>query len=121
MQWRMRRLRAGRLFHTLCIVLAPRALGEALEAAQRRAEALRGELEALEATAGSVFQAPPVDWVAERVRHLQEVLERDMGRSALLLRGVLGPVKLRPIAPQVGRPYYQAETTLQVLDLLHDP
>jgi len=98
-----------------------RALGEALEAAEGRAEVLRGDLGALEATAGSVFEAPPVEWVADRVRHLQEVLESEMSRSALLLRAVLGPVKLTPVAPQIGRAYYQAETSLQIVDLLHDP
>ena len=48
-------------------------------------------------------------------------LERETGRSALLLREVLGRVRLSPVAPEVGRPYYQAETTLPVLDLLQDP
>ena len=61
------------------------------------------------------------EWVSERVHPLQEVLEQETSRSALLLRGVLGRVALKPIAPEVGRPYYQAETTLQVIDLLHDP
>ncbi|MEO6026745.1 MAG: recombinase family protein [Candidatus Binatia bacterium] len=97
------------------------ALGEALRAAEHRSEELRSDVAALQATTGSVFQVPPVEWVAERVRNLQELLEHETSRSALLLRGVLGPVRLTPISPEVGKPYYQAETTLQIVDLLHDP
>jgi len=41
--------------------------------------------------------------------------------SALLLRRVLGPVRLVPCKPEVGRTYYRAETALQVLELLEDP
>ena len=97
------------------------ALGQALDLAEQRATALRDELTALESTAGEVFQAPPVEWVAERVRGLQDLLERETSQSALLLRDVLGPVTLKPMTPQIGKPYYQAETTLQIVDLLHDP
>jgi len=100
---------------------ATRALGEALGAAERRAAALRQELRALDTSAGEVFKAPPIEWVAERLAKLQEVLERDTPRSALILRRILGPIRLVPVTPQVGRPYYQSETTLQVLDLLEAP
>ena len=33
----------------------------------------------------------------------------------------LAPARLVPVTPEVGRPYYQAETALQVLDLLEAP
>ena len=42
----------------------------------------------------------------------------DPGESAL---NVLGPVTLKPTTPQIGKAYYQAETTLQIVELLHDP
>ena len=41
--------------------------------------------------------------------------------DASVLRGVLGPIRLVPVVPEVGRPYYQAETALQVLDLVEAP
>jgi hypothetical protein len=62
-----------------------------------------------------------VEWIADRLRGIQLVLESEPSQSALLLRRVLGPVRLVPVKPQVGRPYYQAETALQVLDLLKAP
>ena len=97
------------------------AWGQALELAERRATTLRDDLTALESTAGEVFRAPPIEWVAERVRGLQDLLERETSRSALILPDVLGPVILKPMTPQIGKSYYQAETTLQIVDLLHDP
>ena len=48
-------------------------------------------------------------------------MEQEVSQSALVLRNVLGPVTLRPTRPQIGKPYYQAETTLQIVDLLDDP
>jgi hypothetical protein len=48
-------------------------------------------------------------------------LEQETARSALLLRRILAPARLIPVTPEVGRPYYQAETALRVLDLLEAP
>ena len=99
-----------------------RALGEALEQAEHAAEALRDELCALEATAEAIFEPPPVEWIAApSQRDPGELLERQTGRSALLLRRILGPVRLMPVRPEIGRPYYQAETALQALELLEAP
>lgn len=89
--------------------------------AEQRADALRAEISLLTATSEAIFELPPLAWVERRVRELHELLGRDTTRSALLLRRVLGPVCLVPISPEVGRPYYQAETTIQLLDLLQEP
>jgi len=62
-----------------------------------------------------------MEWVSERPEQVQEVLERETVQSALLLRRILGPIRLMPVTAQVGRPYYQAETALQVLELIQDP
>ena len=98
-----------------------KALAEALRSAETKAATIREELRSLETTAADVFKAPPVEWVTARLEKVQEVLERETGPSALLLRRILGPIRLAPITPQVGRPYYQAETALQVLELIQDP
>jgi len=95
-----------------------RALGQALEEAEREVDRLRIEVGALEATVEAVFQAPPIEWIADRLRPFAEVLNRNTSRSALVLRRVLGPIRLRPLRPEVGKPYYQADTSLEVLDLL---
>src|SRR6184192_2818006 len=68
-----------------------------------------------------MFEPPPMEWITERLGRLQDLLERQTERSALLLRRVLGPVRLVPTRPEVGRPYYQAETALRALELLEPP
>jgi hypothetical protein len=99
-----------------------RALAEALEAAEREATSLRGELEGLERSREAVFQAPPTVWIEERLTTLQSVLERKTAKAALLLRKVLGPTQLKPVTPQVGRPYSRAISTLDALALIEpDP
>ena len=95
-----------------------RALADALAAAERRAEELRGDVEVLERNRASIFQKPPRVWIEERLCRLQEVLERNTARSALLLRKVLGPIRLEPTTGDIGRPYYRAHSTLDVLALL---
>ena len=94
------------------------ALAQALQAAEEKAIALRGELQALEASSGDLFKPPPAEWVADRLGKIQDVLEGETVGSALLLRRILGPVRLVPVTPDVGKPYYQAQTAVRVLDLL---
>jgi hypothetical protein len=49
---------------------------------------------------------------------MQEVLERRTDRSALLLRSLLGQIRLEPARGEIGRPYYAARTSLDALALL---
>ena len=49
---------------------------------------------------------------------MQEVLERRTEQSALLLRDVLGTIRLEPKRDDVGRPYYLAQTSLDCIALL---
>jgi hypothetical protein len=46
----------------------------------------------------------PVEWVKDRLGTLQVVLERQAERSGLILRRILGPVRLVPVRPDIGRP-----------------
>jgi len=38
-----------------------------------------------------------------------------------LIAGIVVGIRCTPVTPRVGRPYYQAETALQVLELIQDP
>jgi hypothetical protein len=95
-----------------------RQLAAALLESERRADQLKNELEGLRKNRATVFQAPPLPWIEERAARLQEVLERRTERSALLLRKLLGTIRLDPCRPEVGRPYYRALTKLQAVALL---
>jgi len=68
-----------------------------------------------------VFQAPPVEWIEDRLARMQEVLERRTDRSALFLRSLLGKIRLEPAPGEIGRPYYVARTSLDALALLEPP
>jgi hypothetical protein len=95
-----------------------RALAEALGAAEHRAEQLRGDIEVLEQSQANVFQKPHRVWIEERLCRVQQVLERNTVRSGLLLRKLLGPIRLEPTTGDIGRPYYRGHSTLDVLALL---
>lgn len=95
-----------------------RALADALAVAEARADQLRGDISILEQTRTNTIQRPPRVWIEERLARVQHLLEQDTGRSALVLRKVLGPIRLEPTKGDIGRPYYQARSTLDVLALL---
>lgn len=52
---------------------------------------------------------------------LQEILEHRTARSAILLRELLGPIRLEPIPVNIGRPYYWAVTSIDALALIEAP
>jgi len=95
-----------------------RALAEALLASELRRDELKAEMELMRRGQEAVSSVPPLAWIRERVAVLQEVLERRTERSALLLRALLGRIRLEPVTPEAGRPYYRAVSNLQVLALL---
>ena len=97
---------------------ATQALADALITTERRVEELREELAELRQASNKVFRAPPIEWIRERVTQLQKVLERRTPKSALLLREILGPIRLDPIQPDIGRPYYLAVTAIDTLALI---
>ena len=98
-----------------------RTLAQALLESERKVEALNGELESLRRSRGKVFQVPPTEWIQERLSKLQELLERNSERSGLLLRNLLGPLRLEPMrGSDIDRPFYKATTSLNTLALI-DP
>jgi len=97
-----------------------RALASALTETERRGETLREEVDGLRRSRDAVFQAPPIEWIEERLTRLRPLLEQATARSAQLLRQILGTIRLEPPKGDIGRPYYLARTSLDTLALL-DP
>ena len=98
-----------------------RTLAHALVETEQKVDALKDELAGLQRSRAQVFQVPPIEWVQERVAQLREILERSPERSAVLLRNLLGPLRLAPTHGDIGRPYYTAQTSLNTLVLLEAP
>ena len=95
-------------------------LKKALDETEQRVRVLEEELKGLQ-HACEVMQVPPVEWIEERLSRVRAVLEQRTEKSALLLRQLLGPIRLEPVKPDLGRPYYLAHTALDVLALLDAP
>ena len=99
-----------------------RALADALTASGKRLEDFRLDLDGLRRSQHEVYSAPPREWLAERMITMQTVLERRTQRSALLLRKLLGPIRMEPVTPEIGRPYYRALSDLDALAIVEiDP
>jgi hypothetical protein len=79
---------------------------------EQKVETLKEELDGLRRSREKVRQAPPVEWIKERLIRVNAILERNPDRSGPLLRGLLGPVRLDPARGDIGRPYYRATTSL---------
>jgi len=94
------------------------AVARALEAAEGRARDLAATVIALKASEEKIFEAPPIEWIAERVAHIQELLEQRVQKSALILRKLLGKIRLEPVQPDIGKPYLRATSTIQALSIL---
>jgi hypothetical protein len=94
------------------------ALAKALMETERRVETLVDEVDALNRSREKVFQAPPVEWIKDRLENLHEVLQNRTARSAKTLRDLLGPIRLDLVTPDIGRPFYKAVTTLDALALI---
>lgn len=97
-----------------------RALAQALEAAERDAASLRAEIKGLDRSRESPFESPPVAWIQERLTTLQAVLEQRTEAAALLLRRLLGRIQMEPVRPEIGRPFYRAVSTLDMLAIIED-
>jgi hypothetical protein len=80
-----------------------RTLAQALLDTERKGDALKEELEGLRLSRDKVFQAPPREWVEERLAQLKDVLERTPDRSGLILRKFLGPLRLEPTRGDNGQ------------------
>jgi len=94
-----------------------KALGKALDDAERRVEMLREEVTGLQASRERVFKVPPAEWIEERILKLQDVLEQNTEKSALLLRDILGPIRLEPVFEEDRKPFYRAKTALDAIAL----
>jgi len=57
----------------------------------------------------------------EHLTQIQDLLELRTERSALLLRRLLGRIRLEPTEADIGRPYYMARTSIDALALLGAP
>jgi hypothetical protein len=99
---------------------APRAIADAFEVEEDKVKSLQRDVASLEVARAETFEPPPRGWIADRVGDLQRVLEQRTEKSGLILRRLLGDVTLTPNWPEVGRPYLQARSSFEALNLIED-
>lgn len=93
-------------------------MSKALAETERRVESLHEAVEGLPSSRERVFKVPSTEWIKERLLALQDLFEERTEKSALLLREILGPITLTPVAGEVEKPFYRAETALEALALV---
>ena len=98
-----------------------KAVAEALAELEPQIELLERQVAGLRRASNKVIRAPSQRWLRARLSSFRSVLELRTHKSAALLRRLLCPIRLEPVKPAVGRPYYVARTALDVLVLLDDP
>ena len=62
----------------------------------------------LESANRTVFKSPLMEWITDRVSHVKEVLEEKTSQTALLLLKLMGEIRLKPVIPDIGKPYLMA-------------
>ena len=97
------------------------ALAKALRETENRVGALRTEVEAMYQASNQRVKLPARDWIEGRLDEFRSLLTASTRTSALLLRDLLGPVRLEPVRADGGRPHYRAHTAINTLTLLDTP
>lgn len=92
------------------------SLEKALRASERRRDELKAELKLLKRYREPIPGTPQL--VQDRVEVIQAFLERRTERSALLLRELLGRIRLEPVAIEGRKPCYRALCNQEELALL---
>ena len=96
------------------------SLNQALLDTENKIDSLKNEICFLNNAYSKVIQAPTIEWIEERLSHIQKLLERSVERSAMALRNLLGPIELEPVLLERGKPYYIAHTTFETISILED-
>jgi site-specific DNA recombinase len=77
-----------------------KAVSEALKEAETKGDALKQEIASLEFQKQNTFKPPPKEWINHRLEKLHETLSKNTASSALVLKELLGPIQLEPIADE---------------------
>jgi site-specific DNA recombinase len=120
-EWQDQQRRLDNFIEAIADGRDSKTLAKALTEAERRVEALKEEVQGLEEARERVFEVPPAEWVEERLLRLQEILEQNTEQSALLLREILGPIRLEPVTGEAAKPFYRAKTALDAIALVETP
>ena len=72
-------------------------------------------IDELRYTRDKVFQVPPFECIEERISQFRDLLELNINDSTIVLRRILGPMEFEANYPEIGKPYYLAHNSTDVL------
>ncbi len=98
--------------------IGTRSLNQTLVDCENKIDDLKEKVCVLQNAYANVIQALPIQWIENKLIHIQTTLERNVAQSALVLRKLLGPIELEPVLPELGRPYYTTHTILNAITIL---
>ena len=93
------------------------SLNHALIESENKIDELKNEISVLQTSHAKVIQMPLIEWIEDRLVHIQKLLEQNVSESAMVLRKLLGPIELEPVFPESSRSYYVAHTTLETISI----
>ena len=94
------------------------ALSKALEETENRVTELHTELNGLRNARDRLFETPPVEWIEEKLENAKSLLQRNYAQSSEALRKFLGPMTLKAVYPDIGKPYFIAQSSINTIALL---
>ena len=94
------------------------ALSKALEETEKRVTELQTELNGLRNAKDRLFETPPVEWIEEKLENAKTLLQRNYAQSSEALRQFLGPMTLKAVYPDIGKPYFIAQSSIDIIALL---
>ena len=96
------------------------ALSKALEETERRVNALQTELNGLRNTKDRLFETPPIEWIEAKLEDTKSLLQKNIAQSGEALRKFLGPITLKAVYPDIGKPYFVASSSIDTITLLEN-
>ena len=94
------------------------ALSKALEETERRVSALQTELNELRNARDRLFETPPIEWIEAKLDDAKSLLQKNFSQSGEALRQFLGPITLKGVYPDIGKPYFVAKSSIDTITLL---
>ena len=79
------------------------------------------QVASLRRASDKVIRVPSLRWIRQRLSQVRSVLEARTPKSAALLRRLLCSIRMEPVSPPNGRPYFVARTAPNTRVLLDDP
>ena len=96
------------------------ALSKALEETEKRVNAIQTELNGLRNSRDRLFESPPIEWTEAKLEDAKALLQKNIAQSGEALRQFLGPITLKAVYPDIGKPYFVAKSSIDTIALLEN-